>query len=151
MSIYGDKAYELFTNGANCAQATLGAFADELGMQPEFAAKLASGFGGGLGRQREVCGAVSGICMAAGVLRGYSDPAAVEEKAETYERIRALCARFAAENGSILCRELLGFSDASDTAAPEARTEHYYATRPCGEYCRTAADILAAYLEEHPE
>lgn len=151
MSIQGDRAYEIFTGGANCAQATLGAFAQELGLTAETAARIASGFGGGLGRQREVCGAVSGICMAAGLLYGYADPEEVEAKTATYEMIRTLCNRFTEQNGSIICRQLLGLEDVPESAKAEARTARYYAQRPCAELCRSAADILAAYRKEQKQ
>lgn len=145
MSKQGEKAYELFCSGANCAQATLGAFAPELGLEGEFAARLASGFGGGLGRQREVCGAVSAICMAAGLKYGYSDCESAEEKTAVYEMIRTLCERFREQNGSIICRELLGLSEAEKSAEASPRTAAYYADRPCAALCRSAADILADY------
>lgn len=151
MSEQGQRAEALFCAGAGCAQATLGAFADELGLNAAFAARLASGFGGGLGRQREICGAVSGICMAAGLFYGYSEYGADEEKTATYEMIRLLCARFVAQNGSIKCRVLLGLSDAPETAEPDARTAAYYEARPCAGLCRSAADILAAYRAERDQ
>lgn len=151
MSKQGDRAYALFCSGANCAQSTFGAFAQEIGLAPEFAARLASGFGGGLGRQREICGALAGICMVAGVLYGYADPAAVEEKTETYEMIHTLCARFRAANGSILCRELLGIDGPECCAAATVRDAAYYADRPCAALCRSAADILASYEKEKNE
>ena len=64
-------AAELFLKGYNCAQAVAVAFCDVTGLEESFAAKMASSFGGGMGRMREVCGAVSGMLMVAGLLYGY--------------------------------------------------------------------------------
>lgn len=142
-----EKAEALFKNGYNCAQAVLGAFAEDLGLPLETAMKLSSSFGGGMGRMREVCGACSGMFMAAGLLYGYSSPETGPAKMELYERIRDLADRFRKENGSIICRELLDGATVGGT--PEARTETYYQKRPCGEYVRIAAAILETYIEEN--
>lgn len=142
-----DKAENLFKEGYNCAQAVLGAFAEELGLPIETAMKLSSSFGGGMGRMREVCGACSGMFMAAGLLYGYDSPETGAPKAELYERIRELADRFRKENGSIICRELLEGVQVGGT--PEARTETYYQKRPCAEYVRIAAGILEEYMEEN--
>ena len=146
MSMKGDRAYELFKEGYNCSQAVFGAFCEELGVDFETAVKLASGFGGGIGRMREVCGAFSGLTMTASLIYGYSDPKELEGKKELYEKIRALADRFREENGSIICRELLGLQQAEQSAAPEARTSEYYKKRPCAELCRYAADILDEFI-----
>ncbi len=144
---HGEKAEALFKDGYNCAQAVLGAFAEELGLPLETAMKLSSSFGGGMGRMREVCGACSGMFMAAGLLYGYANPETGATKMELYERIRELADRFKHENGSIICRELLEGATVGGT--PEARTESYYKKRPCGEYVRIAATILEEYMEEN--
>ena len=105
MSERGDKAKALFESGYNCAQATLIAFTDITGLSEETSAMIASGFGGGMGRMREVCGAVSGMFMAANMIFGYSDPKAFEEKKHNYAVIQHLAEEFKKENGSIICRE----------------------------------------------
>lgn len=110
MSEKAQRAKALFLEGYNCAQAVAGAFAPEMGLSVDAAARLASGFGGGMGRMREVCGAVSGMTLAASALRGYNDPKAGPEKTDTYAMIQELAGRFRAENGSIICRELLGLA-----------------------------------------
>lgn len=144
---YEEKARALFKEGYNCAQAVLLAFGDKTGMDPETAAMLSSSFGGGMGRMREVCGAVSGAFMAAGLLNGYSDPAARAEKAAHYARIQRIAAAFRAENGSIICRELLdGEAGRSTTPTPDARTAEYYRKRPCVQLVGDAARILAEEL-----
>lgn len=141
------KAEALFKDGYNCAQAVLGAFCEELGMSLDTALKLSSSFGGGIGRMREVCGACSGMFMAAGLIYGYSTPETGEAKMALYARIRELADRFKAENGSIICRELLEGAEVGGT--PEARTPDYYKKRPCVEYVKSAAAILEKYIEEN--
>lgn len=150
MSERGDKAYELFKDGYNCAQAVAGAFSDLLGMDMDTVAKLASGFGGGMGRMREVCGTFSGIVMVVSTLYGYSDPRDTENKTEVYSRIQELAEQFRKDNGSIICRELLGISKPEGSPVPEQRTSEYYKKRPCPELCRYAADLLEKYIEQHP-
>lgn len=145
-----EKAMALFEEGYNCAQAVFLAFADMHGIDERTAAALSSSFGGGMGRLREVCGAVSGMFMTAGVLYGYDSPTAKEEKAEHYARIQELASSFEAANGSIVCRELLGLTVHRDVPIPEARTKEYYKKRPCKELVGQAAEILERYIEEHP-
>ncbi len=143
---YSAKAKALFEEGYNCAQAVFLAFGDITGFDIKTAAALSSSFGGGMGRLREVCGAVSGMFMVTGVVRGYSDPKAADEKAEHYAFIQKLAADYKAENGSIICRELLDLPGA-DSPVPEERTADYYRRRPCGEYVARAALLLAKTLE----
>ena len=115
-------------------------------MSVEEAAQLASPFGAGFGKLREVCGAVSGMTMLAGKLKGYSDPKAREEKIELYKLIQNMCAEFEEKEGSIICRELLGLEKGEDPGEPAVRTEEYYRSRPCVGACRTAAEIAEKYL-----
>lgn len=150
MSTKGDRAYELFKEGYNCSQAVFGAFAEELGVDFDTAVKLASGFGGGIGRMREVCGTFTGLTMAASMIYGYNDPKDTETKAELYEKIRAMADKFREENGSIICRELLGLQQAEKSAVPEARTSEYYKKRPCAELCRYAAELLEQFIKDNP-
>ena len=143
------QAAELFLNGCNCAQAVLVAFSDITGMDADFAKKLSCGFGGGMGRQREVCGAVSGMLMAAGVLYGYTDPGEDDiNKKEHYQLVQELCGRFRAETGSIICRELLDNPPSDPNPSP--RTAQYYAQRPCARFVMLAAQVLDDYIAEHP-
>lgn len=144
---YGEKAKALFEQGYNCAQAVVLAFDDLTGLDNKTAAMLASSFGGGMGRLREVCGAVSGSFAIAGILKGYDDPKADTQKAEHYAFIQSLASEFKKENGSYICRELLELPGASKPI-PEERTAEYYRRRPCGEYVRIAATILAKNLED---
>jgi len=135
------KAY--FEEGYNCAQSVLLAFCEETGLTTKQAALVASTFGGGMGKLREVCGAVTGMFMAQGLIEGYEDPKAKEEKTEVYARVRALAEVFQSENHSIICRDLLIDVTTSSDAAPEARTKEYYERRPCGAYVESAARIFA--------
>lgn len=139
---HGEKAEKLFLEGYNCAQSVLCAFEDVTGIERETAAKLASSFGGGLGRMREVCGAVSGASMVLGLIKGYSDPKNFEAKKAHYARVREFAKRFKEQNGSIICRELLSGVDTEKGGVPEKRTEQYYHKRPCALLCRQAAEIL---------
>ncbi|MBQ9075799.1 MAG: C_GCAxxG_C_C family protein [Mogibacterium sp.] len=142
-----DRAEALFRQGYNCSQSVFAAFADVVGMSVEEAAQLASPFGAGFGKLREVCGAVSGMTMLAGKLKGYSDPKAREEKVELYKLIQKMCAEFEEKEGSIICRELLGLEKGEDLGEPAVRTEEYYRSRPCVGACRTAAEIAEKYLQ----
>lgn len=147
----GDRARELFREGYNCSQAVTLAFAEELearGISREMAAGLASSFGGGLGRLREVCGCVSGMALVCGALEGYTDPKAAVEKQDHYKKIQELVTTFKNENGSYICRELLAGINTDTNPVPEARTESYYKKRPCAELAACAADILERHLEE---
>lgn len=141
-----ELAQKYFKDGYNCAQAVVLAFCDELNMDEETALKLASSFGGGIGRLREVCGAVSGMCMVLGAKYGYSDPKATDEKMNHYKLIQDLAGEFEKKNGSIICKVLLGTEKGS--YVPEKRTEEYYKKRPCDELVYDAASILENYLNK---
>lgn len=142
-------AGELFLSGYNCAQSVAVAFCDVTGLTPDFAAKMASSFGGGMGRMREVCGAVSGMLMVAGLLYGYDLPDDGDRKKKAhYQLVQALAGQFRQEVGSIVCREILK-NPASDPN-PTPRTAEFYKSRPCARMVMTAAGILDQYIAEHP-
>ena len=86
--------------------------------------------------------------MVLGLVEGYNDPTTYDDKARLYEQVQELAARFKEENGSLLCRELLGLDEGASSARPEERTSAYYAKRPCAELCASAARILAEHLGE---
>ena len=137
----GEKAEALFMQGYNCSQAVASVFADEMNMRDTDVARLTMGFGGGMGRMREVCGAVSGMAFVISAL--YAD----EGRASVYEKIQTVAEKFEAENGSIVCRELLGLDkDGKRNPTPEPRTEQYYKKRPCNQLVHMAADILEEFL-----
>lgn len=144
-----ETARKLFKEGYNCSQAVLGAFAEDIGMDFETAIKLASSFGGGMGRMREVCGAVSGMFMAAGLIFGYSDPKDFAAKKEHYKRIQELAEEFKNKNRFIVCRQLLGIDGKDDNFVPSKRTDEYYKKRPCEELVADAAEILEHYIADN--
>ena len=119
-----------FLEGYNCAQAVLLAFAEDAGLEKNTALRLASSFGGGVGGMREMCGALSGACMAAGLLFGYDSPDAKEEKAAHYARIRTIADAFRAEFGTILCRDILGLGAHPKPTEPQPRTAEYFTSVP---------------------
>lgn len=136
MSTAVERAETLFRSGCNCAQAVFAAFADELGLDEASARRIACGLGGGVGRMREVCGAVSAAAMVIGMRCG-------GDKTAAYPAIQAFGDRFRAETGSIVCRELLAGTGATSGGAPEARTPAYYRKRPCVELVKLAASLLS--------
>ena len=121
--------------GYNCAQAVFAAFCDVTGLEREYALRLSSSFGGGMGRLREVCGAVTGASLLFGLEYG-------DDKAVVYGHVQEFCRRFREACGSIVCRELLDGTGAAAGGAPEERTSAYYAKRPCVEMVKLAARIL---------
>ena len=141
-------AVELFTKGYNCAQAVAAAFGDVTGLDEKTAARMASCFGGGMGRMREVCGAVSGMLLVAGLLYGYDDPGATKEKQALYAQVQAMAGQFREEMGSIICRDLL--ENPLSDPNPTPRTEQFYKDRPCARMVAAAARIMEDFIEEHP-
>lgn len=143
-----ERAKEYFMKGYNCAQSVFAAFADLYGMDEETALKLSCSFGAGMGRMREVCGAVSGMFLVVGLECGNTDPTNQQQKTANYETVRMLADRFKEKNKTIICRELLGIRAAEKSAVPSERTEEYYKTRPCVRTVMDAAGILEEYLKE---
>lgn len=141
MKNHSEKAAELFVNGCNCSQAVFGAFAEDCGIDFETALKLSSSFGGGMGRLRETCGAVTGMFMVAGLLRGYSDTNDKEAKDNHYKLIQELANEFKGVYQTYNCNELLG-NIGKGTYVSAPRTAEYYKTRPCVNFVVTAAEIL---------
>ena len=142
-----DKAKELFLSGYNCAQAVFGAFCEDFGIDFELGVKISSGFGGGVARRREVCGAVSGAVMVLSMIHGYSDSQADAEKKKLYEKVREVLKNFEDETGSIVCRELLGLEEKVSAPVPEKRTEAYYKKRPCAELVYLSAKAVEEHIE----
>lgn len=137
-----DRAEELFKMGYNCCQSVFGAFNDVTGLELDKAVMIASPFGAGLGKLREVCGAVSGMCMVA----GYTDPKNMEDKKEVYKLIQDMCNEFKSIQGSYICREILKLRAGEDSPEPAVRDENYYKSRSCVGACRLAAEIAEKYL-----
>ena len=145
---HGLYAAELFLNGYNCAQAVAIAFCDVTGLDKDFTARMASSFGGGMGRMREVCGAVSGMLMVAGLLYGYDTPGDDVSKKNHYARVQELAGQFREQVGSIVCREILRNPPSDPNPTP--RTAEFYAQRPCARMVILASEILDKYIAEHP-
>ena len=143
-----EKAAELFQQGYNCAQSVAVAFCDVTGLDENFTAKMVSAFGGGMGRLREVCGAVSGMFFVLGHLYGYDTPGDDREKKQLYARVQELAAKFRERNGSIVCRELLDNPPTDPNPSP--RTAEYYKTRPCVHMVITAAKLMDEFIEQNP-
>lgn len=145
----GDIAKQNFMNGYNCSQAVLLAFCEDFGLEKETALKISEPFGGGMGRMREVCGTVTGMFMVLGLAMGNSDAKDGSTKKNVYKSVQELAEKFKQDNGSIICRELLGLQKANkESYVPSERTTEYYKKRPCPELCKYAADILEDYLKE---
>ena len=143
-------AFDNFKKGYNCAQAVACAFSGELGMDEATVARLVSSFGGGMGKLREVCGAVSGALFVLGALKGYCEPTDDEGKSAHYARVQDFAARFKAQYDTIICRELLAAIELrkENTPEPEARTDEYYRIRPCAHFVDSAAKIVEDMLAE---
>lgn len=140
----GEQAKQLFLSGLNCSQSVAIAFCDEMNMDSETVKKLVIGFGGGMGRLREVCGAVSGMVFVLSAL--YGD----KGRTEVYSMVQTVAKEYEKANGSIVCRELLGMAPKQiDSPVPEERTKEYYKKRPCAELCRIAADILENFINTY--
>lgn len=141
-------AMDYFLSGYNCAQSVALAFSDLIPIPRESLSRLACSFGGGMGRLREVCGAVSAMLMVAGLLYGYDGPETGDVKINHYARVQTLAKRFEERSGSIVCRELLGLTEKRQSPVPEARTLEYYQNRPCKALVGLAAEILEEYIAE---
>ena len=145
---HAKKAAELFCKGYNCAQAVFGAYCDITGMDEKTALLLSSSFGGGMGRLREVCGAVTGAFMVAGIVFGYSDPKNDAAKKEHYALIQRIAKEFKEKNSSIICRELVEGIAKDTLPTPTPRNDEFYKTRPCLRFVMDACDILDNILDE---
>lgn len=143
-----ERAEELFLSGHTCSQAICIAFAEETGIAPDVLLRLAAPFGGGMGRLREVCGAVSGAFMVLGAIYGAEIHESHSAKSALYAHVQALAGAVRGEHGSIVCRELLGARGADTAPTPEHRTADYYKKRPCPKLIASVAAALATYLEE---
>lgn len=141
------RAVEYFMQGYGCCQAVSAAFADVYGVPERLMLRMAAGFGGGVGRQRMLCGTVSAMTLLAGLERGQTEGADREGKAACYKLVQELCAEFKARNGSVVCAELLGLKGSAPiTYVPDRRDEHYYKVRPCAAKVASAARIYAEML-----
>ena len=141
-----DRAEELFRMGYNCSQSTFGAFCDVTGLSLDEAMKIASPFGAGFGKLREVCGAVTGMCLVLGYVKGYNDPKDKDAKIRVYKLVQDMCNEFKEKMGSCICRELLNLKEGEDLPELAIRDENYYKSRSCVNVCRVAAEIVSKYI-----
>ena len=145
------RSVELFMQGYGCSQSVVAAFAPLYGIDETMAKKVSAGFGGGVGRMRMMCGAVSGMVMLAGLDSGQTEGADREGKAACYKIVQELLSAFKAENGSVVCAELLQMSGCkaqNNIYQPDERTAEYYQKRPCVRKVESAARIFARYVEK---
>lgn len=145
----GEIAKKYFECGKNCSQAVALAFCPEMGLSEELVERQTIGFGGGMGRMREVCGGVSGMFMAIGLFFGYDEPDGAQAKKELYSYVRALADKFKESEGSIICRELLAGVKTQPGPDPEPRNTADYKKRPCPELVAYAAQLTEDFLNEH--
>lgn len=142
MSKHSDRAVELFKQGFNCSQAVFAAFADEYEMDEKTALKASAGLGGGVGRLREVCGALSGAAMAAGMVYGATEGSRQDQKAMTYKIVQQIADEFKKQNGSLICRDMLKLmAQEKQSYVPEERTDEFYKKRPCLKIIESTAKI----------
>lgn len=142
-----EKAKELFKTGYNCAQSVVGAYSDLFGMSSEDAMRAAEGFGGGMGRQRLTCGAVSGMAMLAGLKYSKAAAGDIENRTLIYETVRDMTNAFKQQNNTIMCGDLLGIDrNSNEGARPDKRTEEYYKKRPCLGCIENCAEIIERIL-----
>ena len=142
------RAAELFRAGYSCSQAVAAAFSDVTGLDEKLSARLSSSFGGGMGRMREVCGAVSGMLLVAGLLYGYDEASDTAGKRELYAQVQAMAGQFRTQMGSIICRDLL--QNPPSDPNPTPRTAEFYQKRPCQRMVETAARLMEEFIAEHP-
>ena len=150
-----EKAGRLFKEGGyNCCQAVVLAYCDLFGMDEKTAAALSSGFGGGMGRMREVCGSVSGMVMLSGLLCPADNPLDKAGRTANYALVQEVAGEFRNINGSIICRELLGLDKkpaegqaSAESPVPSDRTAEYYKKRPCEELVRISARIIGEKIK----
>ena len=140
------NSQELFKQGYNCAQSVFCTHCEKVGIDFETGVKLTSSFGGGMGRLREVCGAVSAMFMLIGLKKGYASPTDDKTKEKHYAKVQELAQKFENKFGSIICRNLLGLPDGKSEAKPSKRTEQYYKERPCEEFIKFASELVEKEL-----
>lgn len=146
------KAKDYFLSGYTCCQSLSAAFYDKTGLDESTVLRLTLGFGAGVGRMREICGAVSGMAFIVSAYYGDSESGNTETKKKIYSYIQELVSQFKKINGSVVCADILGLERGRfSSPSPEKRTDDYYKKRPCAEIVFGAADMLNKFLESHPK
>ena len=137
-----EKAVQCFNSGFNCSQSILSVYGEQFGLSNEFALKIASGFGAGMGRHCETCGAVTGAYMAIGLKYGHTSSDDKDGKEKTYSMIREFARRFKERNQSTCCEDLLGTHMVKGDKEKAARR----VKEVCPKMVRDAAEILEELL-----
>ncbi len=150
MSNRTQKAKELFLQGYTCSQTVLMTFAEDIGLSESVAAKISCGFGGGMGGLRNVCGAVTGMFMAANMLYGFETPLDPDHKTRHYATVRELATAFTNEFETLICKDLLASLPGKLSENPSLRDDEYYKVRPCALYVEKAVAILENYMANNP-
>ncbi|WP_041082379.1 C-GCAxxG-C-C family protein [Thermotoga profunda] len=132
------KAIDLFEKGFSCSQSVFAAYAPIFGIDEKTALKISSAFGGGMSRLAHVCGAVSGAFMIIGLKAGGEDK---ESKERTYLFAREFAEQFKSLNGSIMCKDLLGYDISTSEGLQKAREANLFKTI-CPKYVRDSCQIL---------
>ncbi len=141
------KAVELFKSGCNCSQAVVCAYCDLFGMDEETAMRASDGFGGGMGRMRLTCGAVSGMAFTAGLALSKGIAGDIPTRTKVYDTVQKMSNEFAEKNGSVICGDLLGINLTGEKGAvPTKRTDEFYKKRPCVGCVEDCAEIIEKYL-----
>jgi C_GCAxxG_C_C family probable redox protein len=136
------QAIALFESGYNCSQAVFMAYADIYKIEEKLAAGLSTSFGGGMGRMREVCGALSGACMLLGLEYPHNDPSDKTSKDKNYKVVQRLAETFKTTMGSYICADLLELKREPQMPESSERTPKYYDLRPCTRCVAVAAEIV---------
>ncbi len=141
-----ERAVSKFTGGYNCAQSVFYAFCEDLGVDQDAALKLACGFGAGMGRKGEVCGAVTGGILALGARYGRGEE---EERLVTdaaYVRVRRLMDQFASRNGTCICRQLLNGCDLTTEEGQKYFRENDLLNKVCKPCVESAVEIVETMM-----
>lgn len=146
MKDYPKIATELFLSGYNCAQAVLCAFSDVTNLDVDLSKKIASSFGGGMGRMRQVCGAVSGMLLVLGIVLGYTDTVGTTDKTTHYKLVQDKMNAFIEKYDSVICSQLIKSKDTSYVPSP--RCQEYYQSRPCAKFVWYCAQLVQEELQK---
>jgi C_GCAxxG_C_C family probable redox protein len=141
-----EKALQLYSDGFNCAQSVITSFADVLGVNEETAKRMSAGFGGGMGRLQETCGAATGAFMVIGFLRGKYKEGDDESNERTNKLIQEFSKRFTEAHGSVNCKALINFDIGNEEGLKEAKEADVF-NKKCSYFVKTAVELLEDILE----
>jgi C_GCAxxG_C_C family probable redox protein len=142
---HSEKATESFKAGFNCSQAVFSAFSEDLNLDKDLALKVSCGFGGGIARMGEICGAVTGALMAIGAKYGKTDITDDAARVKTYAKVNEFVEEFISRNNTIVCKELLGCVLSTPEGAKIASEKNLHST-VCPKFVADAAEILEKIL-----